>query len=173
MGEGVQVDDTACIGQGKEGILFFAGHSQLGIVVVFYQITVSALGPQKIFLTFGGTGSDTAGIAVKGCHVEYSGLRVFQMGGGDPFGAQGKRVAADTASLINLTDLSIGGVFQSKGVIPAQQLSDEGVQIFGTGTDNDLLGAHQYAMTAGQIGGDGSAQLRAAPLGEGDKISCP
>ena len=64
---------------------------------------------------------------------------------------------------VHAFDGSVAGVFKTIDFVVSEEFNDKPVKVFGTGSDDDLLGGRRKPAKGGQVFGDGTLQLGHAP----------
>lgn len=166
---GVQIEDGALRLEGEDRVLGLRGHGEFGIHVILDEEGGAGAGPLHVLVPARGAGRDAGGVGVVRRDVQDAGLRALQLRGGDPVRAHFQEVADRAVGRVDFADLRVGGILQAVDAVPPQHLHQHAVEIFRTGADEDLLGAHADAAAAPEIGGDGQAELRESEGGGADQ----
>ena len=96
-------------------------------------------------------------------------LHILQLLRNDAPLIHGNMDAGDAAGLINIADFPVARVLHAVTQISAQQLDEDIIKEIRAGPYQNVLRVHGHAPEGGQMGGDGSAQLRDAVAGDGQQ----
>ena len=82
----------------------------------------------------------------------------------DPLPPKWQKIAADTAGFVDLPDFGIGREFDGIEPILTKNFTDESIEVFRTGTDDDLIGLNVNATVSAQVTAERFPQLLGASI---------
>ena len=97
--------------------------------------------------------------------MQYGCLRPCKFGRQNSFRRKRQRITHNTHGFINFTDFFIRRILDSKDASCAEKLRHQSIQIFCTGTDNNLTWMNLNSSASSKIGANLGTQLFAAMIG--------
>ena len=140
--EGIHIDHVHTLCQRKKRILRLAGHRQLRIIIILHDHCIPLRRPVQIFPFLGDPDGDTAGIAVKGSHMKHPRLCSGKFCRRDSVCRKSQWIADNPHGFVDSPYLFIGRVFNTENTSRTKKLSHHPIEIFRTGSDNDLSWLH-------------------------------
>lgn len=158
-GEGIQIKHIVVVRQGKHGLLRLGRGREFRFIVILHDPGSVAVGPVDVFPALAGTGGNAAGKTAVGGNVQNPGPAGIQSLTADAVTAQRQAFRLSTVGTVYHFNFVVGRVFNGVTCAPSEQLHDQSVQVFGTGTDDNAFRLYPDAAASGKVTADGILQL--------------
>lgn len=138
--------------EGGDGL---SAQTEFAVVVIFDDVVVFIFGsPAEKFIASADRHDDSGRIVMGRGDMDDICLFFFQFGDFYTVAVHVNVLTRYLPAFVDLGDFAVSGIFHSIDFIFAEKLNQESVEVFSTGSDNDLFGQNSHSAKFFQVGGD-------------------